>query len=72
MGELIEISKPAQSQEDLKKFEELKRMKTQKKNEKKKKDKPQEDALPELKMPALPPVQMKRQGGFDIPDFLMN
>jgi len=40
MGELIEISKPAQSQEDLKKFEELKRMKTQKKNEKKKKDKP--------------------------------
>ena len=68
-GEIIEIEAPVQSEEELRKIEELKKLKALKKAEKKKKKEAEMQAKQDA-LPQLAPLQMKRQGGFEIPDFL--
>ena len=68
-GEIIEINAPVQNEEELRKIEELKKLKAMKKAEKKKK-KLESEQVKNDALPSLAPLQMKRQGGFEIPDFL--
>lgn len=66
---LIEIEGAAMSEAELRKLEELRKLK----NKKKEKQNQEEEKQPQssLKADALPPVMMKRQGQFEmIPDFL--
>ena len=68
---IVEVTgKPAMSEAEMKKLEQLKALKKQGKL-KKAEEKKTEEPLPKIKADILPPVQMQRRGQFDmVPDFL--
>lgn len=70
---LVEIKGQAPSEAEIKKLEELRRLKEQAKLNKSPSKKPDSKGvdLPKINAPSLPPVMMHRKGQFDmIPDFL--
>ena len=68
---IVEVTgRPAMSEAELKKLEQLKALKKQGKL-KKAEEKKVDDPLPKINSMALPPVMMQRRGQFDmVPDFL--
>jgi len=58
------------SEAELRKIEELKKLKAGKLKAKEETKKPEKDPLPQLKSSALPPPIMGRKGAFEVPDFL--